>query len=193
MQKLLLSTQHKWMQMKRSDTNTQKMGRKSLSEFPKSNQHSQPKFRIGKTMSGMSIKWSYQKTFIAKQPYLGLSLCQLVCLHWKHKNKHGQICHKKDLLKYHHALGFQLSASMKAHLMGLIRQGIYHAQIMAHHKAYINEHVTRDTFVLPSNVKTWQRIKLMSYGINTPRIPSVSKCEFWKTLIWFFIMSNMPL
>jgi len=56
MQKLLFSTQHKRMQMKRNDTNTKKMGRKSLSEFPKSNQHSQPKFRIGKTMSSMSIK-----------------------------------------------------------------------------------------------------------------------------------------
>jgi hypothetical protein len=110
-----------------------------LNEFPKLNQHSQPKFRIGKTMSSMSIKQGCQKTFIAKQPYLDPSLCQLVYLHGEHKNKQGQICHRKDLLKNHHALGSQLSASMKAHLMGLIRQGLFHAQVMAHHKAYIKE------------------------------------------------------
>ncbi len=87
MQKLLLSTQQKCMQRKRNDTTAEKKGRKSLSEFPKSSQHSQPKSQIGKTMSSMSIKQGYQKTLIAKQPYLDLSLCQLIYLHGEHKNK----------------------------------------------------------------------------------------------------------
>ncbi len=75
------------MQRKRNDTTAKKKGRKSLSEFLKSSQHSQPKSQIGKTMSSMSIKRGYQRTLIAKQPYLDPSLCQLIYLHGKHKNK----------------------------------------------------------------------------------------------------------
>ncbi len=47
---------------------------------------------------------------------------------------------------------------MKAHFMGLIRQGLSPTQIMAQHKAYVKEHalrnepVTCDTFVLPFDV-----------------------------------------
>jgi len=66
-----------------------------------------------------AIKQGCQKTFIAKQPYLDPSFCHLVYPHGENKNQHGQICHGKDLLGYHHALGSQLSISMKAHLMGL--------------------------------------------------------------------------
>jgi len=48
---------------------------------------------------------------------------------------------------------------MKSHLMGLIRQGFFLVEVMAHHKVYIkekalnNELVTHDTFVLPSDVR----------------------------------------
>jgi hypothetical protein len=47
---------------------------------------------------------------------------------------------------------------MKAHLMGLVRQGLSPTQIMAQPKAYVkeqalrNEPITCDTFVLPSNM-----------------------------------------
>ncbi len=57
------------------------------------------------------------------------------------------------------ALGSQLSDGMKVHLMGLLRQGLSLTQVMAHRKAHVremtlkNEHVTQDTFVLPSNVR----------------------------------------
>jgi hypothetical protein len=44
MQKLLLSTQQKYKQTRGSDTTAKKKGKKSLSEFQDSNQHSQPKF-----------------------------------------------------------------------------------------------------------------------------------------------------
>ncbi len=162
------------------------------------NQHSQPKFWIGKTMSSMSIKQGCQWKFIAKQPYLYPSLYQLAYPHGEHKNQHGQICHEKDLFEYHHALGSQLSIGMKAHLMGLIRQGLSPIQIMVHYKVYIrkkalnNEPVTYDTFVLPFDV--WNLVKKRANELwkNTPRIPSMLECGLWKTLIWFFIMSNMP-
>jgi len=38
-------------------------------------------------MLGMSIKQGYQRTFVAKQPYLDQSLCKLIYLHGEHKNK----------------------------------------------------------------------------------------------------------
>ncbi len=111
----------------------------------------------------MSIKRGCQRAFIAKQPYLDQSLCQLIYLSVEHKNKEGEVyCHWKDV-GYWHALGSQLSDGMKVHLMGLLRQGLSPTQVMTHHKAHVremalkNEHVTRDTFVLPSNVKNLAR------------------------------------
>jgi hypothetical protein len=70
----------------------------------------------------------------------------------------GELCHGKNVFGFHHALGSQLSNAMKAHLMGLKRQGLSFVQVMAQHKVYVteqalrNEHVTRDTFVLPFDV-----------------------------------------
>jgi hypothetical protein len=56
--------------------------------------------------------------------------------------------------------------------MGLIRQGLSPIQVMVQHKAYEiektlkNEHITQDTFVLPSNVGTLQRRDFMSCNHN---------------------------
>jgi hypothetical protein len=80
-------------------------------------------------------------------------------LNAKHKNKHDQVYHGKDVLGYHHALGSQLLDGMKAHLMGLLRQSLSPTQVMTHHKMHVrkmalkNELVTSYTFVLPSDVK----------------------------------------
>jgi len=41
---------------------------------------------------------------------------------------------------FHHALGSQLSNALKAHLMGLITQGLSHAQVTAQHKVYVKEY-----------------------------------------------------
>ncbi len=121
--------------------------------------------RIGKTMASMSIKRGCQISFIAKQPYLDHSICQLIYLHVEHKNKMGELSHMKNVFGFRHALGSQLSDAMKAHLMGLIKQGLSLAQVMAQHKVYVreqalrNEHVTRDTFVLPSYVQNLAKKK----------------------------------
>jgi len=46
----------------------------------------------------MSIKCGCQRAFITKQPYLDQNLCQyLIYLNAEHKNKKGQVCHKKDV------------------------------------------------------------------------------------------------
>ncbi len=52
-----------------------------------------------------------------------------------------------------------MSNGMKAHLMGLLQQGLSSAQVMTHHKTHVremalkNELVTRNTFVFMSDVK----------------------------------------
>jgi hypothetical protein len=72
----------------------------------------------------------------------------LIYLHVEHKNKLGEVCNGNNVIGFQHSLGSQLSDAMKAHHMGLIRQGLSPAQIMAHHKVYVreqallNEHVT---------------------------------------------------
>jgi hypothetical protein len=72
----------------------------------------------------------------------------LIYLNAEYKNKEGEVCHGKDVVGYQHALGSQLSDGMKAHLMGLIKQGLSPVQVMTHHKAHVrkvalkNEHVT---------------------------------------------------
>jgi hypothetical protein len=76
----------------------------------------------------------------------------------EHKNE-GEVYNGKNVVGYWHALGSQLLDGMKVHLMGLLRQGLSLTQVMTHHKMHVrkmalkNEHVTRDTFVLPSNVR----------------------------------------
>ncbi len=133
MQKLLLSTQQKEKHHKQKDTLKRKKAKKVLLEFPKSNQGAKMSTRISKTMVGMSIKRGCQWSFIAKQPYLNPSLYQLIYLNLEHKNKQGEVYHGKVVVGYWHTLGSQLSDSMKAHLMGLLQQGLSSAQVMDHH------------------------------------------------------------
>jgi hypothetical protein len=58
-----------------------------------------------------------------------------------------------------HVLDSQLSDGMKAHIMGLLQQGMSSTQVMIHHKAHVremalkNEHVTRDTSIPPFDVR----------------------------------------
>jgi hypothetical protein len=71
----------------------------------------------------------------------------------------GELSHGKKIIKFNHVWGSQLLDVMKAHLMGLIRQGLSPIQGMAQHKAYVRQHALRnepttcDTFVLPSDVQ----------------------------------------
>jgi len=65
---------------------------------------------------------------------------------------------------------------MKAHLMGLIKQGLSLVQVMAHHKVYVREHAlqneldTWDTFVLPFDIRNFaKKNKWMNYGKNIRR------------------------
>jgi hypothetical protein len=82
-------------------------------------------------MATMSIKCGCKKSFIAKQPYLDHSICQLIYFHAEHMNKMGELCHVKNVLGLRHALGSELADAMKAHFMGFIKQSLSLAQVMA--------------------------------------------------------------
>jgi len=66
---------------------------------------------------------------------------------------------------------------MKAHLMGLIREGLSLVQVMVHHKAYVkekslnNECVIHDTFVLPSDVRNLAKKKANELWHKHPKDP----------------------
>jgi hypothetical protein len=65
---------------------------------------------------------------------------------------------------------------MKAHLMGLIRQGLFLAQVMVHHKTYVkkalnNELMTCDTFVLPCDVRNLAKKKVDELWHKHPKDP----------------------
>jgi hypothetical protein len=66
----------------------------------------------------------------------------------KHKNKDGQICHRKDGVGYRHALGSQLSDGMKAHLMELLKQGLCLAQVIIHHKTHFKEMALKNELLI---------------------------------------------
>ncbi len=57
-------------------------------------------------MASMSIKHGCQRSLIAKQPHLDHSICQLMYLHVKYKNKLGEICHGTSVLGFWHTFGF---------------------------------------------------------------------------------------
>jgi hypothetical protein len=78
-----------------------KKGEIIILEFLVSNQGTKMSIRISKTLDKCGCQWS----FIGKQPYLDLSLFQLVYLNLEHKNKQGEVCHRKIVVGYQHALG----------------------------------------------------------------------------------------
>jgi len=71
---------------------------------------------------------------------------------------------------------------MKAHLMGLIRQGHFLAQVMAHHKVYVkeqalnNEPMTHDTFVLPFDVRNLAKKITNELWQKHPKDPISVRC-----------------
>jgi hypothetical protein len=51
-----------------------------------------------------------------------------------------------------------MSIGMKAHLMGLIRQGHSHAQVMVHHKAYVREKALNNEYVTLNPSNKWKHL-----------------------------------
>ncbi len=67
--------------------------------------------------------------------------------------------------------------------MGLIRQGIFPTQVMAHHKAYVKEKalnnklVTHDTFVFPSDERNLVKKRIDELWQKHPKDPI--NVEMW--------------
>ena len=160
MQALLKSTQKKWK--KKSSEIKTKRGRKTIPDydaFPVNCKSGQKIQRVGKTLAGMSIKRGCLRRFVAKRPYLDGSLCQLIYEHIEHTNQYGEPCHGSTMVGFRHALGSNISEDMKLRIEQMHALGLSPAQIMSHHKQIVkelakcNERITRDTFLLPSDVR----------------------------------------
>ena len=139
-----------------------KKGRKTIPEYNAFSVHRSTGHvvnMIGKTLAGMSIKRGCQCWFVAKRLYIDNSLCQLIYEHIEHANKSGDPCHGSMVAGFHHALGFNLSDEMKLRIEQMHAIGLSPAQIMSQPKqdvrdmAMNNQPVTRDKFLLPSDVR----------------------------------------
>ncbi len=104
------------------------------------------------------------------------------------------------MIGYQHALGSQLSNAMKAHLMQLLRQGLSPMQVMTYHKSCVkeqaqrNEHVTHDTFVLPSNVKNLAKKRADKLWQKHPKDPiSVRMWVLENPKLVIFYLEHAPL
>ncbi len=65
-------------------------------------------------MASMSIKRGCQRSFVTKQPYFDHSICPLIHLHAKHKNKMGELCHeKKNLVEAYETSGHVLTKKFR--------------------------------------------------------------------------------
>jgi hypothetical protein len=160
MQTLLKSTQKK-CKKKTTEAMTKKC-RKIIPEYDAFSVHRSTGHvvkRIGKTLTGMSIKRGCQCSFVAKRLYIDNSLCQLIYEHIEHANKFGDPCHGSMVAGFRHALGSNLSDEMKLRIEQMHAIGLSLAQIMSQHKQEVrdmamnNQPVTRDTFLLPSDVR----------------------------------------
>jgi len=87
---------------------------------------------------------------------------------------------------------------MKARLKGLLWQGLFLAQVMTHHKAYVrkkvlkNEPITQDTFVLASNVRNLSRKRVDDLWQKHPKDPMSVQMWVMENKILFSNMLNMP-
>ena len=96
---------------------------------------------------------------MAKKPYLDLSLCMLVYENSMHLNSRGEYYHGSMVSGFWHVLGVGISEDMKHKISQMHAFGLSPAQIMQQHTkevrdlALVNGTVTRDAFLLPSNVR----------------------------------------
>jgi hypothetical protein len=157
MQALLKSTQKK-----KKILQNKKRGKKVIPEydsFPMTTSTRPKVARIGKTLAGNSVKRGCQRCFVAKKPYLDHSLCLLIYENAEHCNTAGEHCHGTMVGGFRYALGAGLSIEMKQKIAQMHAYGLSPAQIMQQHTkevrklAVSNGLVTRDTFLLPSDVR----------------------------------------
>ena len=157
MQALLKSTQKKNKQVMKK-----KRGKKVVPEydsFPMTTSTRPKTTRIGKTLAGYSVKRGCQRCFVAKKPYLDHELCLLIYENAEHMNAIGEHCHGTMVGGFRYALGAGISEEMKLKIAEMHAYGLSPAQILQQHTKNVRELavsnglVTRDTFLLPSDIK----------------------------------------
>lgn len=105
------------------------------------------------------MKRGCQCSFVAKKPYLARSLCLLIYENTEHLNAKGEHCHGSMVSGFRYALGSGLSKELKLKIAQLHVFGLSPSQIMQQHTAEVRELamsngiVTRDTFLLPNDVR----------------------------------------
>ena len=114
--------------------------------------------RVDKTQGEMSIKCSCQCCFVVKGLLLDESLCMIHYYCMEYVNRTGNLCHGTEFGGQRTGLSGRLSQGTKDWILASLRSGKSPAQVMADHKAEVlrcarlNLPVTRDTFIMPSDV-----------------------------------------
>ena len=177
MQALLKSTQKK--RIKNNYAKPRK-GRKVIPEydaFPLTKSTTAKINRVGKNLGGFSIKRGCLRCFVAKQSYLDPSLCMLVYENTMHLNALGEQCHGSMISGFRYALGAGISQDMKYKIAKMHAFGLSPAQIMQQHTKEVRElalsngPVTRDTFLLPSDVRNVVRKRAEELWMKHPSDP----------------------
>ena len=115
--------------------------------------------------------------FVAKKPYFGPSLCMLIYENIMHLNSRGEHCHGSMVSGFRYALGVGISEDMKHKIAQMHAFGLSPAQIMQQHTkevrklALANGIVTRDTFLLPSDVRNICRKRAEELRMKDPSDP----------------------
>ena len=177
MQALLKSTQKR--RTKKNQTKPKKR-RKVIPEydtFPVTRSTGAKIKRVGKNIGGFSIKRGCLRCFVAKQSYLDPTLCILVYENTMHFNARGEHCHGSMVSGFRYALGAGISEDMKFKIAKMHAFGLSPAQIMQQHTkevrelALANGPVTRDTFLLPSDVRNIVRKRAEELWMKDPSDP----------------------
>ena len=185
MQALLKSTQKRRTKKHHAKP---KKGKKVIPEydaFPETTSTRAKVNHVGKNLGGFSIKRGCLRCFVAKQSYLDPTLCMLVYEHTTHFNARGEHCHGSMVSGFRYALGAGISEEMKYKIAKMHAFGLSPAQIMQQHTkevrelALANGPVTRDTFLLPSDVRNIVRKRAEELWMKHPSDP-INVC-MWTT------------
>jgi hypothetical protein len=126
---------------------------------------------------------------VAKKPYLDHSLCFVDV----RKHNHGSM-----ISGFRYALGFGLSKELKFRIAQMHAFGLSPTQILQQYTKEIrqlalsNEVVTRNTFLLPSNVRDNCRKWVKELCEKIALIPSLFKCGQSRIHIKFLLPKTLP-
>jgi hypothetical protein len=177
MQALLKSTQKRGIKKMQAPKKKRKKVIPEYDAFPVTKSTAATVKRVGKVVAGFSSKRGCLRCFVAKQPYLDPSLCMLIYENTMHFNARGEHYHGSMVSGFRYALGAGISEHMKFKIAKMHAFGLSPAQIMQQHTkevgelALANGPVTRDTFLLPTDVRNICRKRAEELWLKHPSDP----------------------